>query len=160
MTQALARGRTSDSYIKLDWSERDRSVIICPDDNDKFVQTVEQVIEAVRAQGSDERVKVNHQFKELLRRLGEWAYDHSGMIRHALVTRRDSNLLFLVVTKSRKYDDAFEDELTDLDVEIARDDAFDLLPLSVLAIPNVDDANTFGFITPEFVCYYRGLNGN
>jgi hypothetical protein len=60
--------------------------------------------------------------------------------------------------KGMSYDRQLEDELTDLDLSIAKDEDFDLLSVSVLAIPRVDEDGIKSFIN-ENLCYtYKGPN--
>ena len=88
-------------------------------------------------------------------RLCRWSQDRAADVESAYITVRDGGLLFLVVRRETEYERDFEDALTDLDTEIACDEEFDLIRLSVLALPHCpmeamqsflgDDNVTLGF---------------
>ena len=112
--------------------------------------------EAARACGAyEERKRFQTQFEELMARLCRWSQEHAPDVESAFITVRDGGLLFLVVRREAEYERDFEDALTDLDSEIARDEEFDLIRLSVLALPHCppeamqsflgDDNVTLGF---------------
>ena len=157
---ATSKRQSRKKDIHLNWSDKDKRVIIHPANHDIDIHTVEEVIEAVHAHGKEERVRVKRQFSDLLGRLGEWASMHAGRIQQAIVTLRDSDLLFLVVMNDVKYDPGFEDELTDLDIKIAQDSDYDRLRLSVLALPKMGKAGISSFIDTNFCLQYEGLDGD
>ena len=93
--------------------------------------------EAARACGAyEERKRFQSQFEELMARLCRWSQEHASDVESAFITVRDGGLLFLVVRREMEYERDFEDALTDLDAEIARDEELDLIRLSVLALPH------------------------
>jgi hypothetical protein len=152
----MPRIAAESSPIRLSWNEKNRQIVIAPKDNDLYVQTVQEVISALRAEGADARGKTQLQFEALLNRLGEWNRAHGDKLTGVYLTLRDTNLLFLVVMKGKSHDPQLEDDLTELDLSIARDDAFDLLSVSVLAIPHSDEDCIKSFIN-ENLCYtYKG----
>ena len=97
----------------------------------------------------DELKRVGH----IIRRFE--VFSPNGKSTHDVITVRDGGLLFLVVRREAEYEREFEDALTDLDAEIACDEEFDLIRLSVLALPHCppeamqsflgDDNVTLGF---------------
>ena len=134
--------------IYLDWSEKERQVSITPEDQDRFCTTVEEAIKACKA--DDRSVKFGRQFKDLLDLLASWVMEHRELLKSAFVTIRDTEILFLPVTKSKSYDREFEDKLTGLDVEIAQSPSLDLIRLSVLALPNVLKQGIQSFLNPDY----------
>lgn len=96
---------------------------------------------------------MQQQFLDLLDHLAEWIERNKGVLKSAFVAIRHEGLLFLVVQKAIAYDDNLSDLLTDLDVEIARDERFNLLRVNTLALPlcSRDDIEQF-FETADIDC--------
>ena len=128
-------------------------VTVVTQDNHRFRVTVEAAIRACEA--------LNHisdfqtQFSDLLDRLAAWVNEHESAIRLASVTVRDRGLLFLVVRKATSHDPHFDDDLTALDIEIAQNEAFDLIRLSVLSLPNSSVDALGSFVDPDNTLTYR-----
>jgi hypothetical protein len=133
--------------IVLNYEERDNFITVVPENADLFYMTVDKAIEACKA--FNFASKFSAQFDKLLNRLAEWLNENKYYYKDAFLTVRDAGLLFLIVLKSKKYDDMFEDILTDLDIEIARDKRFDTIKLSVLAVPDMDIHQVASFMEPE-----------
>ena len=76
------------------------------------------------------------------------------------ITIRDADLLFLLVTQNKTYDEDFESELTKLDLEVANSDDFSEIKMSVQALPLCDEDNYYSFCNPEWMLEYKGLNAN
>lgn len=145
--------KTKIDAIKLNWDEKKRQIVVTPEDNDKFVVTVGEAIEACKATKSDKSYenykKFADQFDVLLDTLWLWIQDHKQDVFKAYLTIRDSDLLFLPIKISCNYDDDFEDELTELDITIAQNSGLDLIRLSVLALPKSSDNALSSFVHPE-----------
>ena len=75
------------------------------------------------------------------------------------MTVRDAGLLFLIVLNGTEYDSDFESELTRLDIEIANDSDFDLISLSVLALPKCDTVAVESFLSSKMKLRYA-IDGN
>ena len=144
--------------IHLAYSEKDRQVVVSPADEDRYVLTVQEAIDACRAYAPADRARVQKSFHSLLNDLGAWVNKRGSAIARAHVTIRDRGFLFLVVTRRSDYNDDFEDELTDLDVRIARDPKYDGVRLSVLAVPNCRASEYETFINSEFALSYGVAN--
>jgi hypothetical protein len=159
MPRSASASDTSLEPIRLDWKHKERKVVVCPADEDRFVRTVEEIIQAAKAHGTNERTRLRLQLQPLFNELGGWASAHASKISHAFLTLRDSNLLFLVVMKGKAYDEALESDLTDLELKIAHDDCFDTTPmLSVLAIPHCSAEDYGAFLNPALRYTYKGLH--
>ena len=103
--------------------------------------------DAARACGAyEQQQRFPAQFQELMARLCRWSQEHSADVGSAYITVRDGGLLFLVVRREAEYDRDFEDALTDLDAEIARDEDLDLVRLSVLALPHCPPESLDSFL--------------
>ena len=102
-------------------------------DGDKFLVPVAAAALACRAVESFD--EFSGQFQHLLDFLHEWVSGRRELVRSAHLTVRESDLLFLLVQKQVGYHDQLNDDLTDLDLEIANSDDFRLLSLEVMAVP-------------------------
>lgn len=137
------------SYLK--YEDRDGSVVVTPDDEDRFMITVEAAIRACQAY--HQQAVFRMQFKQTLQKVAEWLRAHESHVGQAYVTVRDAGLLFLVVRKQPQYDSGFEDDLTDLDLQIAQDPDLNLIRLSVLAIPPCTDDGVNSFLMHDYLLY-------
>lgn len=134
--------------VRLDWSEKDRKVIVAPEDNDKYFSTVKEAIEACKAY--ENQVRFAEQFKSVLDELGKWSKDRTRRLEHVFLTVQDASLLFLVVTKRKTYDAELENELTDLDIRVANDPDFASISLSVQSLPSCSTDGYSSFLNPEY----------
>jgi hypothetical protein len=134
------------TYVLLD-EDDDRSVVVRPRDNDKFMVTSKEAVAACFAY--DKFVSgTNKQVAELMGRLSLWVKDHRQYIKSAFVTFRMGNsMLFLVMQKEPLFDPMLSEHLTDLDIEIANDASFDLIDLDVMAIPPVSRESAEAFLS-------------
>lgn len=150
---------TRQKPIMLDFAEAaGRQIMVTPEDQDRFFITVEQAIEACvasKAQKPNIIMRFEKQYNALLNRLANWAEDHRSKITNAYLTVRDSDVLFVVVQREPVYDRALEDDLTALDMEVARDEAFGLIRMNVLGLPFVADDGDTAFLVPDRVLEYR-----
>ena len=67
-------------------------------------------------------------------------------------------MLFLLVTTRKTYDENLEEELTQLDLKIARNEIFSEIRLSVQALPLCGKNGYDSFCNPEWTLEYTGLN--
>jgi len=149
----LGRAKTRKEPLMLSYEEKGRQIVVTPEDNDRFVTTVEHAIAACQMQQESEEFA--KQFDRLLRRLAGWIVEQQDKIKEAYLTVRDAGLLFLVVRKEKHYDRELTDSLTDLDIEIAQSSEFNLVRLSVLALPNASKDSVYSFILPGLSLVYR-----
>jgi hypothetical protein len=142
--------------IRLSVSEgRDRKVLVEPaaEDKGRFILSVEKAIRA--CQVADTQLRFAEDFRnELLPRLAVWVRERRGRVASAYLTVREDGLLFVVVQASRHYDGQLEDELTALDVEIARHPTLKRMQLDVLALPEVSEEAYQSFLDPEHTLAY------
>ncbi len=137
------------SPIVLRWEEGARSVSVNPKDQDHFTVTVEEAIKACKARDTFSSFQVL--FKRLLIRLKMWTNEHSSKIKLAYLTVRDASLLFVVITKLVEYDRDLEDELTELDLEIANEVSLSSVRLNVLLLPPASPDSIAAFIAPQYL---------
>jgi len=153
--------RTTTGHVRLKWSEKDRTVVIMPPDNDLFTMKVKEVIEVcnLRQQNNESESQFNEsesQFNNLKNILGNWVHDNKDKIAKAFVTIRDTRVLFVAVTKNVEYDGELEDELTKLDWEIAQSPLLSAIPLSVQSLPKCDSDIYDAFLSPLIILEYIG----
>lgn len=137
---------TAQKITQLRYEDRDGMVVVTPEDEDRFAITVEAAIQA--CQVFREQALFRLQFKQTLQKVAEWLNDHADDVAQAYLTVRDAGLLFLVARKSNRYDQHFEDDLTELDIQIAQDQELNLIRLSVLAIPDASEDSVASFLAP------------
>ena len=125
---------------------------------DRFFLSVEEAIEACKVYERSEKAIFRKQYQNLLNWLGSWSYERREKIEKAFLTFRDAGLLFLVVTKSKTYDEGFESDLTKLDIETANHPDFSEVKLSVQALPLCDKNGYNSFCNSEWTLEYAGLN--
>ncbi len=149
---------TQQRVTRLNWSQIDQRVVIEPQDEDRFVMTTEEVIEACKVYDKRKRGPFQVQFRNLLNHLGAWAFARRDKIAHTFLTLRESRLLFLIVTQGTAYDDDFESELTKLDLEIAHSEAFSEISLSVQSLPNCGPHAYESFCKAGATIQYGGVS--
>jgi len=121
-------------------------VTVDPGDGDLFSLT-RQVITRLG--------RVAHQFQEfetqlaaLRRELEKWTAARADVIAEAFLVLKGDYFQFLVVMKGKAYDGALEDALTELDMAVAQNPGYDLIRLSVLAIPAFGEDVIRSFLPP------------
>jgi hypothetical protein len=142
----------SADVIDLHFEDDSGGVRITPPDRDLMVLSVKEAVEACRA--FNDQIAFKDQFDQLLDRLGAWIKARQEKISQVFITTRDAGLLLLVVTKFAGYDADFEAELTELDMEIANDADFSLIPLGVLAIPTCPPDSVHSFLSRKMALRY------
>ena len=132
--------------IQLDYRLRGK-VVVTPKNQDRFVITVREAAEACNAWAYRDRFTV--QWPALLERLIGWLRENDKDVKKAYLTIRDGGLFFMVIRKHTAYKRGFEDSLTRLDIEIARNSDFDAITLNVMGLPNVSDKAAMSFINED-----------
>ncbi len=137
---------TTKSVVLLDEQNRNQQVVVSTEDADRIVMSMSEAVKACFA--FDKGVNAfNRQFAELLDRLVKWINLHRAAIRNAHVTiRPPNNLLFVVTQQEVEFDQQLTDALTELDIEVAANDDFNLLDFDVLALPKVSKESAKAFL--------------
>jgi len=140
--------------LMLDVSFKDKKVLVVPEDEDRFLVSVDAAVKACQA--ADKTLQFGRQFRDiLLPRLGLWISDRADKLKKAYLTVREEGLLFVAILARAEYDRELEDDLSELDIAVARDPHLDLIDLEVLALPNASDAAHASFLNPEATLEYR-----
>jgi hypothetical protein len=140
--------------IRLQWSQKENSALIEPDDKDRYMMTIGEIIQACAVYQKLGFREFADRFKSLADTLGKWAHERRAKFSKAFLTIRDTNFLFLLVTKSQEYDAELEAELTDLDLTIAHNSGFSDISLSVQALPHCTPDTYISFCDPKWTLEY------
>lgn len=130
---AQASAKRAANIIELHFENEGGHVRIVPPDRDMMAMPIEMAIEACRA--FHNQIRFKDQFDLLVSRLANWIGQRRNELAAAYLTLRDSGLLFLVVTRGKEFNTQVEEAITDLDMEIAQDDDYDLVRLGVHVLP-------------------------
>ena len=139
--------------ILLSWREEGRKIIIVPDDDYRFTQTVDEAIRACQSIKTTADFQI--QFKKTLNLLAVWIKKNTKHIAKAYLTIRDAGLLFVIIQKGIKYNGKFEDTLTALDLKIANQKTLSDIKLNVMALPNTTRDVYETFLSPEYTLKYK-----
>jgi hypothetical protein len=144
---------TKSSWVHLHHADDSEGVIVTTATNQTFTLPLDA---AIRACGSVEKLeRFTKQFQKLLTRLASWLTDHLDDVEDAYVTLRDAGLLFLVVRKTRRFNEELENSLTGVDLEIAQDPELDLIRLTVLALPMTSRDGIESFLVSPSLQYAK-----
>jgi hypothetical protein len=147
---------TTETDLKaLQLNHEDASRIICvtPSDEDRFTIRVDQAIEILKEgirRDDIETKKFASQFRILLRSLGQWIEKNKSKVNRAYLTIREHTFSFVVIRTETKYDSAFEDAVSELDIAISDDADLRGLSLHSIALPDAAEDSIASFLHPEF----------
>ena len=82
-----------------------------------------------------------------MEKLYGWIESRKEIVSSAFISIGQEGILFLVVQKCIKADFALEDQLVELDLEVANDGSFDLIPFNTLLVPLVSDEVLQSFLS-------------
>jgi hypothetical protein len=150
-----ARAKTNPTHLRSKTSGRPPAIhlvqtakgqVVIHAGDDLFLLTVQEAVNACGAW--HEMAEFQSQMKELMEYLSKWISARMNSIRDAYFSvKTGGGLLFMVVTKTKKFDAELENELTDLDIQVANAPEYNLLRLSVLAIPDSPPECVESFLT-------------
>lgn len=149
--------RQHQTLVELHWENVDGRVKVILPGSDIMVLQMDAAVQACRA--FHKQVIFGDQLKMLLQGLAEWIHTRVDMLSDAYLTVRDAGLLFVVVRKNRPYDSDFEDNLTDLDVEVANNPDYNLIKMDVLALPNSSDESIKSFVSNTSFTFKFKIHG-
>src|SRR5437660_1607842 len=115
--------------IQLVHADGAAQVLIETEQQDRFMLTLHAAIRACQAFSHMD--EFTEQFKKLHVKISAWLAAQDQHVSKAYLTARDSAILLLLVQKSAAFDQELEDALTDLDIEIAQDEEFNLIRLNI-----------------------------
>lgn len=132
----------------------DSPVMVIPRDEDKFCVTVEEAVKACRM--VDAGYSFVRQVAELREVLANWIDSRRESIQSAYISFREAGILFVVAQTGTARDNNLADQLSDLDIEIANDERFDLLNVDVLSLPRCSQDSMTAFLASGNVATYAG----
>lgn len=128
------------------------------EDNHIGFATMKNAIQALN--GYSAAMDIFSQMGELMEILKSWTENHAPKIKKAFFTAGEGQFLFVVVTKNKSYDADFEDQLTELDINVACNDSFKMFPMGVMSLPNCDEHTYMSFCNPDVTTEYKLTNAD
>ena len=151
MAQVSAKRATN--IIELHFENEGGHVRVVPPDRDIMAMPIEMAIEACRA--FHNQIRFKDQFDLLVNRLATWIGERKNELAAAYLTLRDSGLLLLVVTRGKEFNTQIEEAITDLDLEIAQDDDYNLVRLGVHVLPLCDPELVQSFLSRQMALQFK-----
>ncbi|MCG8408852.1 MAG: hypothetical protein MI923_26910 [Phycisphaerales bacterium] len=130
----------------------ERSVLISPENEDRFVLSCKETIQAVQS-GLGE-IAFQAELKELIKHISEWVTKRIESLHACYLASRDGDLVVFSVPKSDQYDNLLADELTELDVELA--EKFQYWRCQVVQIPGKSSTELAAFLDEEQALAFHG----
>jgi len=115
MTEGFNTKSSSDIHLHEN-HDGERRYIIHPGDNDIFVRTGRQIIDACQLRISLE--VWYDEFTQMLEFINTWCGQNSDAVRSCVCTTRAARVMLFFAPKSESFDFVLEDKLTDLDIQI------------------------------------------
>jgi len=137
--------------MTLQWKDAARNVILETAPHDKCIKKVSEIFELVKQEetkrlGQD---KIESASAAVISRLHKWLYENSAKIKSAHFTIRDGCPLFLAVTKGVVFDEALQESIVAVDMEICSEEKYRPLTIEVLLIPGMSEENIRAFTHPK-----------
>lgn len=104
------------SPIRLDFQSV-QQVVVTDKDGDRWVTTVREAAQACRS--ALDQKEWAEQFGAFLARIHEWAKEHADVVSAAFVGVSSEGLTGVIITKGQDYRYDFDDDVTELDIELA-----------------------------------------
>lgn len=117
--------------ITLDFRSQ-QSVVVVPDDEDRFVTTSCQAAKACKQEADSE--EWDKQWDDFLFHIHKWCERNATFVQAGYVSVGDTGLNVLICTKSQDYDFSIADDIVTLDVELAQH--FPACPADVMQVPD------------------------
>lgn len=137
---------TKKDCIELDARDGGRFVLFTPENQDRFLMTCVDAINAAHLGQS--AVVLADEITQLLQFTAEWVRENVlDKIEACYVTLREGQVVFFFVPKSRSFDFELSDLLTKLDLSIV--EKYDV-PCEVMQVPS-EDLGNFVEVSSEFV---------
>lgn len=135
-----------DLYIRISHDD-ERDVSFVTEDENRFFLSVSEMIAAgrIHIQRRDELKETAERVRALQKRAAAWWRSHSPEIKAAYLSYRQGRFTFLVIQKGVPLNEKLEQDLIELDIQLAK--SLEVRPLSaeVMLLPECDDdcINTF-----------------
>jgi hypothetical protein len=109
---------TQSDPIRLDFQSVQKVIITDDEAGDRWMTTVKEAAQACRSDLEQKEWK--EEFESFLGHIYEWAKGHSDIVTAAYVGVSSEGLTGVIITKGREYRFDFDDEVTNLDIELAQ----------------------------------------
>lgn len=126
--------------LRLDFESK-QQVLVVTDNEDRFLTTSKEAALACKQQDLSKEWKV--QFEQFLGYINEWAKEREDRVSEVYLAVGSEGLTVFVVTKGTDYQFDFDDEITELDINVAAE--FDHCPATIYQIPStpIDALSSF-----------------
>lgn len=151
----MANQANQAEFVKLCWDDQ-RELRYTTQDSHIGITTVENAVR--KLQFADVAIDAISYLEDVKAILLKWVSEHNEKIEKAFLTLQDNHFLFLVVTKTNSFDDKFEDELSDLDINIAS--MRGNVNFSVQSLPNCSKEQYRSFLDARMTLECRMHNAN
>jgi hypothetical protein len=128
--------------IRLDFQSV-QQVVATGNDGDRWVTTVREAAHACRSALDQKGWK--EEFEAFLSHIHEWAKKHADVVSAAYVGISSEGLTGVIVTKGPEYRLEFDDEVSDLDIELAQ--RFSNCRADILQTPECDPESRVPYIS-------------
>jgi hypothetical protein len=147
------RDNTAERPLRLSFRDS-RQVVVTPENEDRFVLTSKDAAQACRTGLDLESWK--SQFKAFLGHINQWCEEQGERVARCYVGPSSEGLTVVVVTRGPEYQFDFDDVITQLDIELARE--FPDCRADVLQSEDDDLDNLVPYISPSkaIVIYEHG----
>lgn len=126
-------------------------VTVTDEDEDRFSLHINEAVLACRSHTNAERFR--KQVHILLNRLHKWSVDHEDEVREAVLMIQEMEFLLICITKHGPISAELDNDLTDLELEIANDSDINQLPFSGQLLPPLSEEATRGFIPSDMLAW-------
>ncbi|AWM38709.1 hypothetical protein GobsT_31000 [Gemmata obscuriglobus] len=140
------------SPIRLNSQAKDKRIWVeLRDGEEELLWTVDQILTACRAYNQTVSLAdVDRPVRELWKVLNAWCVSQSDAIKTAyLQPTGNGRLLFLVVQPATGFDQELTDALTELDMDIANDDRFELVKMDVRLVTPMSQEQVDAMLRPH-----------
>lgn len=128
----MSTTRPSTDPLRIDEAaDAERTVVIHPENEDRFVRTGKQVIEACRLDISIEIWR--HEFRSVIEHVRAWAAKHARQVQTCYISPRTAKLMLFVVPQGNQFDFDLADEMVMLNRDLMRN--FAVGTVELLQIP-------------------------
>lgn len=139
-----AAGKAKVQPLRLDFRS-ERTVVVVPEDEDRFVVTSREAARACRRVADEEEWR--SEFNDFLAKVHGWCEQHSEGIDGAYLALGDEGMKIFLVTIRDEYDFSLGDDVAKLGIELAG--LFPGCPADVLHVPNMAPKDLQSFFSPS-----------
>lgn len=136
----------TDHFIRISHDDT-RDVSFVSEDENRFFLSVSETIAAglFHVRRRDHLNEVKERIQALQRRVADWSRKHAADIKAAYLSFHQGRFTFLVVQKGVPLNEKLEQELIELDLQLAHSLEVRPLPVEVMLLPECDEdcLNTF-----------------